>query len=44
VDGLIVVDLTETDEKMLEKYMGKDGVASYLAYHGKKEISEAKAI
>jgi putative hemolysin len=44
VDGLIVVDLAETEEKMLEKYMGKDGVASYLAYHGKRTKQEAEKI
>lgn len=35
LDGLIFVDLRETDPKMLERYMGKDGARSFLKYHGK---------
>ena len=34
VDGLILVDLTKTKAKVLEKYMGKDGLAGFLAFHG----------
>lgn len=33
VDGLILVDLSKTERKTLEKYMTKEGVDSYLAYH-----------
>ena len=33
VDGLIVVDLTKTDSRVLERYMGKHGARSFLAYH-----------
>ncbi len=33
LDGLIMVDLTKTDPKMLERYLGKDGARSYLEYH-----------
>lgn len=34
VDGLIVVDLAKADRKQLERYMGKDGMGSFLAHHG----------
>jgi hypothetical protein len=33
LDGLIYVDLTETDPKMLEKYLGKDETVQFLEYH-----------
>ena len=32
LDGLIVVDLTRTESKFLERYLGKEGAASFLAY------------
>ncbi|WP_051271291.1 lysophospholipid acyltransferase family protein [Fundidesulfovibrio putealis] len=32
LDGLIVVDLLETDRKQLERYLGKDGLAGFLEY------------
>lgn len=35
LDGLIMVDLTRTEPNLLERYMGRDGAAAYLAYHGK---------
>lgn len=35
LDGLIVVDLADTDVKVLERYMGSDGVARFLAFHGR---------
>ena len=31
LDGLIVVDLRRTDEKMLQRYLGKEGAASFLS-------------
>lgn len=31
LDGLIIVDLLRTDRKVLERYLGKDGAASFLA-------------
>jgi len=34
MDGLIVVDLTETDVKTLQRYMGADGALAFLSYHG----------
>jgi putative hemolysin len=33
VDGLILVDLTQTDVKILERFVGQDQAAAYLAYH-----------
>jgi hypothetical protein len=34
MDGLIVVDLAQTDRKTLQRYMGIDGAAAFLTYHG----------
>ena len=36
LDGLIFVDLRETDPRMLERYMGREGARSFLSYHNKK--------
>lgn len=33
LDGLIMVDLTKTEPKMLERYLGKEGALSFLSYH-----------
>lgn len=33
LDGLILVDLTRTDLRMLQRYLGKQGAARFLAYH-----------
>jgi len=33
IDGLIMVDLHQTDERVLQKYMGKDGASAFLAGH-----------
>ena len=33
LDGLIVVDLVKTDARLLERYMGKEAAAAFLAYH-----------
>ena len=33
VDALILVDLTQTDPKILGRFMGKDQAATYLAFH-----------
>ena len=35
IDGLIRVDLRQTNEKVLAKYMGKDQVKKYFSYHRK---------
>jgi hypothetical protein len=32
VDGLIVVDLAKTDPRVLERYMGKQGIMTFLAH------------
>jgi putative hemolysin len=34
LDGLVLVDLRQTDPAALARYMGKDGVASFRRYHG----------
>jgi putative hemolysin len=34
LDGLIVVDLTKTDPKILERYLGKTEAATFLEHHG----------
>src|SRR5271157_1073548 len=33
VDGLVLVDLTKTNETILKRYMGAQAAASFLAYH-----------
>ena len=33
MDALILVDLTQTPINLLKRYMGKDGMKSFLAYH-----------
>jgi len=37
LDGLIWVDLTEADERLLAKFFGKEGLRSFLAYHEKSK-------
>lgn len=34
LDGLVLVDLRETESNVLEKYMGKDGLKAFRQYHG----------
>jgi putative hemolysin len=34
LDGLVVVDLRRTDPSVLERYMGKPGVAAFRRHHG----------
>jgi putative hemolysin len=34
IDALMVVDLTQTDPKVLQRYMGVDGCAKFRAHHG----------
>ena len=38
VDALMLVDLTQTDTKILGRFMGKDQAASYLAFHQQAEL------
>ncbi len=33
LDGLIMVDLTKTEPRMLERYLGKAGSSQFLTYH-----------
>jgi putative hemolysin len=33
VDGLVIVDLRQTDSSVLERYMGKEGFAGFRRYH-----------
>ncbi len=33
LDGLILVDLTKTEPKLLEAYMGEEGARQFLSYH-----------
>ncbi len=33
IDGLIMVDLRQTDERVLQKYMGREGAEAFLALH-----------
>ncbi len=33
LDGLIIVNLTQTKPSILERYLGKDGVRHFLTYH-----------
>lgn len=34
LDALVLVDLTRTEPRILEKYMGQEGVRSFLRFHG----------
>ncbi len=40
IDGLIMVDLRQTDERVLQKYMGRDGATAFTALH-KDEIKQS---
>jgi hypothetical protein len=33
VDGLVIVDLRQTDPAVLDRYMGKEGCASFRCFH-----------
>lgn len=39
VDGLIVVDLMRTEPKVLQKYMGREQAAAFLACNGERGIA-----
>jgi len=39
LDALVLVDLTETDPKILIRYMGKDNARKFLAHHHKSPAS-----
>jgi putative hemolysin len=38
LDGLIVVDLTQTDPRVLERYMGKKGAAEFLQFWAREAV------
>ncbi len=38
LDGLVMVDLRETDPRVLSKYMGSEAAADYLAFHGAADL------
>jgi putative hemolysin len=40
IDGLVIVDLRQTDAAVLERYMGKDGYAGFRHYHRLDERRE----
>jgi putative hemolysin len=40
VDGLVLVDLTKTDERTLRRYMGEAGADRFYAYHGLRASAE----
>lgn len=37
LDGLVLVDLTKTDEKMQHRYMGIEGLPEFMQFHGRGE-------
>jgi hypothetical protein len=39
LDGLILVDLTETDPRMVERYLGKEGAKAFFAYHRRMPVA-----
>ena len=41
IDALVLVDLTRTDLKVLERYMGRSGAASFLQFHSIGDVPEA---
>jgi putative hemolysin len=43
VDGLILVDLAQTNPMVLEKYLGKEGADHFLGYHHSPESAERSA-
>ena len=42
VDGLVIVDLLESDTRTLARYLGRDGVRRLRAYHGAKAAVYAR--
>ena len=43
LDGLILVDLTNTEHRMLERFVGPDGARRFLAYHEGRSSPEGLA-
>ncbi|HEV2401308.1 MAG TPA: GNAT family N-acyltransferase [Candidatus Sulfotelmatobacter sp.] len=44
LDGLVVVDLRQTDPAVLERYMGKDAAAKFREVHGLKHSALVKLV
>ena len=44
LDGLMMVDLTETDPKLLRRYLGEEGLRNFQAYHAVHEAEQEAAI
>jgi putative hemolysin len=42
LDGLILVDLTRTDQRILERYMGKEGTESFLNTHQDHQVKSVQ--
>lgn len=40
LDGLILVDLTKTEPKILKRYMGNEGLEKFLEYHRSEDPAE----
>ncbi len=40
LDGLLLVDLTDVDRLILDRYLGREGAAAFLALHGKSSSAE----
>jgi len=43
LDGLTMIDLRHSDPRMLARYMGDDGAAAFLAYHGAPALELRRA-
>ena len=43
LDGLIYIDLTETDRKMLNRYFTEEGASVVIDYHKKKSSKDVRA-
>jgi putative hemolysin len=39
LDGMVCVDLVGTEPRTLEKYLGREGAAQFLAYHAKMQAA-----
>jgi putative hemolysin len=44
MDGLIVVDLTQTDCKTLQRYLGAEGAAAFQSYHQSASKNDSVAL
>ena len=42
-DGLIFVDMSETELRLLERYMGREGAQQFLTFHGRLADAEQSA-